>query len=92
MLSSSSSASRSAPELFPSVAQAYRALGEADNASQGVAPPGPPLPDIHTIDQSPANLYTFAQEPKPKQTKKYKPVAKKVKPVLMTLPANFRIQ
>ena len=48
--------------------------------------------DIPTIDKSPANLYTFAQAPKPKQMKKYKPVAKKVKPVLATLPANFQIQ
>ena len=48
--------------------------------------------DIPTIDKSPANLYTFAQAPKPKQTKKYKPVALKVKPVKGVLPEKFRIE
>ena len=47
----------------------------------------------HTpIDESPANSYTFAQEPKPKQKKKYKPVAKKIKLLVTDLPACFRIQ
>ena len=44
------------------------------------------------IPEGPANLYTFAQEPKPKQKKKYKPVAKKIRPLVTDLPARFRIQ
>ena len=50
------------------------------------------VPSLGDIDKSPANSYTFAQEPKPKQTKKYKPVAKKIRPIATTLPAHFRIR
>ena len=40
----------------------------------------------------PVDTMVFAKPPKPKQVKKYKPVAKKVRPLLADLPDKFRIR
>ena len=91
--SSHPSSSRVRPELYPTVTRLQRDLAQTEPlVSRTSLTSLSHASDIPAIDESPAKLYTFAQEPKPKQTKKYKPVAKKVKPVLTTLPADFRIR